>query len=125
MTQLSSKRQAVIDAYNKGYRVINNNVQYNGKVRKLDIRHKKNNGIADYASFGVRDNNGKRVQIFVHHLAAYQKYKNKFIEAIHPTLKEELVVIHLDSNPLNNNPENIILGTRGEVAQKRLNGEYK
>lgn len=121
---ITSKRKAVIDAFNKGYRVVDNNVQYNGKIRKLDIKQKKDNGISKYASFGVRDLDGKRVQIQVQHLAAYQKYKNFFIEETNIN-EEKMVVMHKDGDTLNNRLENIYLGTRYEVAKERLKKQYE
>jgi hypothetical protein len=121
---LTSKRKAVIDAYDKGYRIIGNNVDYKGKIRKLDIKYKKDNGISQYATFGVRDFDGKRVQIQVQHLAAYQKYKNFFINEMNIN-DEKMVVMHKDGNTLNNTLENIYLGTRNEVAENRLKKQYE
>lgn len=119
MNNLSDRKQALIEAYDKGYRVIGNKVIYKGNVRKLDIRQKKNDGGGDYASFGVRNGQGKRVNVFVHQLIAYQKFKEKFLTAE----ENNLVVVHLDGNTLNNDDKNIILGTRDLVRKIRLNNE--
>lgn len=119
MNNLSNRKQALIEAYDKGYRVIGNEVIYKGNVRKLDIRQKKNDGGGDYASFGVRNGQGKRVNVFVHQLIAYQKFKEKFLTAE----ENNLVVVHLDGNTLNNDDKNIILGTRDLVRKIRLNNE--
>lgn len=119
MNNLSDRKQALIEAYDKGYRVIGNEVIYKGNVRKLDIRQKKNDGGGDYASFGVRNGQGKRVNVFVHQLIAYQKFKEKFLTAE----ENNLVVVHLDGNTLNNDDKNIILGTRDLVRKIRLNNE--
>jgi hypothetical protein len=121
MENITLKRKAVIDAYAKGYRVIDNRVEYKGKTRKLDIRHKKSGiGISQYATFGVRDYDGKRTQILVHHLVAYQKYKDFFINAKNK-YEQDLVVMHMDNNTLNNTEKNIYLGTRGDVYENRIN----
>ena len=115
----SDKKKAVVEAYNKGYRLINNEVVYKGNVRKLDCRAKKKSkygvdvGCA-YLSFGVRNDEGKRVQIFVHHLAAYQKFGNQFLET-------EGVVIHLDGDTTNNQLDNLALGDRTTVSKIRYN----
>jgi RNA binding exosome subunit len=118
-TEITSKRKAVIDAFEKGYRVINNIVEYKGRTRKLHLRFKKQSCLLKYATFGVRDSNGKRVEISVHHLAAYQKYKNFFINEEN-FFEQKMVVMHKDGDTLNNNLENIYMGTRIEVAQNRL-----
>ena len=123
-SELTSKRKAVVDAYDKGYRIVGNNVEYKGKIRKLDFRQKKDNGISKYATFGVRDFEGKRVQIQVQHLAAYQKYKNFFIDEENIN-GEKMVVMHKDGDTLNNNLDNIYLGTRYEVAENRLKKQYE
>ena len=120
MENITLKRKAVIDAYDKGYRVIDNRVEYKGKVRKLDIRQKKTGVcISLYSTFGVRDYEGKRTQILVHHLAAYQKYKDYFIDAKNEN-GDDLVVMHKDEDTLNNRSENIYMGTRIKVAKNRL-----
>jgi len=121
-SELTSKRKAIIDAYDKGYRIVGNSVEYKGKVRKLDFRQR--NGISEYATFGVRDFEGKRVQIQVQHLAAYQKYKNFFINEENIN-GQKMVVIHKDGDTLNNNLDNIYLGTRYEVAENRLKKQYE
>lgn len=119
MNNLSDRKQTLVEAYEKGYRVIDNKVVYRGNIRKLDIRQKKNDGGGDYASFGVRNGQGKRVNVFVHQLIAYQKFKEKFLTAE----ENNLVVVHLDGNTLNNDEKNIILGTRDLVRKIRHENE--
>lgn len=113
----------VVIADKKGYKVEGNNVIFNGKARKLDIRYKKENGQSAYASFGIRDEEGKRVQIFVHHLVAYQKFGDKFLDG--RDNDEELIVLHLDGNTLNNSYDNIALGIRSQTSQMRIGSEIK
>jgi hypothetical protein len=119
MQILSKKKKGVVTAFQKGYKVIGNDVIFNGNVRKLDIREKKGNGVNTYASFGIRGEDGKRVQIFVHHLVAYQKFGKKWLE------DESLVIIHKDKNTLNNHPDNIILGTRQDTSDLRHGIKFK
>ena len=99
---LSKKKLAVYQAYEKGYRVIDGEVEYNGKTRKLFTHFKKINYLTPYFSFGVRFNNNERVEIYVHQLLAYQKYGLKY-------LKADRDVIHIDKDTRNNIEENIKL----------------
>lgn len=105
---LSNKKMGVKIAYEKGYRVINNEVVYNGKSRKL-YKHikKRDKNTLSYYSFGIRDTNGKRVEIYVHQLLAYQKYGELMFN-------EEIEVRHLDGNSLNNSEENVLIGTKSQ-----------
>lgn len=116
---ISDKKMGAVIAHRKGYKVIDNKVYFNGRLRKLDIRHKKDNGQSVYASFGIRNDEGKRVQIFVHHLVAYKKFGRVFIEGKYND-EEDLVVLHLDGDTLNNKYENIILGTRVQAEMMKL-----
>lgn len=99
---LSKKKLATYQAYEKGYRVIDGEVEYNGKTRKLFTHYKKINYLTPYYSFGVRFNNNERVEIYVHQLLAYQKYGLKY-------LKSDRDVIHIDKDTRNNTEENIKL----------------
>ena len=121
---ISDKKMGAIIAHRKGYVVIDNQVYFNGKVRKLDIRHKKDNGQSVYASFGIRNDEGKRVQIFVHHLVAYKKFGKVFIDGVYKH-HDELVVLHLDGDTLNNRYENIILGTRVQAESIKMGHPIK
>lgn len=87
----SLKRNAVI-AFNKGYRIIENEcVNPKGKIIK-----------------GTKDKDGYRMfgnpKIKYHQLLAYQKYRNDW-------LFSDLIVRHLDDDKQNNTDENIVLGT--------------
>lgn len=119
MQILSKKKKGVVTAHEKGYIVIGNEVIFNGKARKLDIREKKGNGLNTYASFGIRGEDGARVQIFVHHLVAYQKFGKKWLD------NDSLVIIHKDKDTLNNHPDNIMLGTRQDTSDLRHGITYK
>lgn len=99
---LSIKRQAIKQAYEKGYRVKKGQVFYKGKQRKLYTHFKKEGNISPYFSFGIRTYDGKRVDIYVHQLLAYQKYGDDF-------LFSNKDVNHKDKNTLNNKTANVIL----------------
>lgn len=99
---ITKKKQAIIDAYEKGYSVINGHVYYKNRQRKLYLHYKKKGDNFPYYSFGVRSQL-TRVQIYVHQFVAYQKYGDEFIN------NETLVVNHRDDDTLNNRDDNIFL----------------
>jgi len=99
---INKKKQAIIDAFEKGYRVINGHVYYKNKQRTLYLHYKKEGDNYPYYSFGVRSQK-TRVQIYVHQFVAYQKYGDEFIN------NEKLVVSHRDDDTLNNREDNIFL----------------
>lgn len=98
----SKHNNAVIEAYEKGYRVVGGKVFYKNKERKLCL----NNG---YYKFGVRANNGQMINVKVHKLMAYQKFGNLMFE-------QGIEVRHLDSNSMNNLENNIDIGTSAQNA---------
>lgn len=112
--EISEKKLAVLTAYNKGYRVVKGDVFYKGKMRKVEFKHKRHSGNA-YGSFGIRVESGKRVNVYVHHLVAYQKFGENFL---HPE-KEDMIVLHLDGDTTNNLSHNIDLGDRSKVRSIR------
>jgi hypothetical protein len=114
--EISTKKLGAILCHNRGYEIIDNKVLFNGRERKLDIRCKKNNGQSSYSSFGIKNDEGKRIQVFVHHLMAYKKYGQLFIDGLDG---EEIIVIHLDGNTLNNSYDNIFLGNRSHARRQR------
>lgn len=91
---LSKYKVRTVEAYNRGYRIINNEcinpdgILIKGTVQKLG-----------YKSFGIC---GGLVKY--HQLVAYEKYKDDW-------LYSNLLVRHLDSDPTNNSWGNIVLGT--------------
>lgn len=93
----------ILAAIAKGYSVDKQgNVWYNGNLRVL-----KNNN-RGYLQFGIRCDGEKRPQnVPVHRLQAYQKFGDKIFES-------GIVVRHLDGNSLNNNFDNIEIGTQQE-----------
>ena len=98
--QVSTSTQAILVAYKKGYRVVDNKVlSPNKKERSLKLNHH------GYSLFCISIG-GKRVQVAVHRLAAYQKFGD--------LLFMSECVRHLDGNPSNNRPENLELGTNSD-----------
>ena len=112
---MTEKKKAIIFAYENGYRVKNGDVYYKDKItpRKLFLNYKKKSDKLAYYSFGIRYES-KRVEIYVHQLAAYQKYGDDF-------LNSNLVVNHRDNNTLNNKEDNIIMVLPS--GRTRLNNE--
>jgi hypothetical protein len=108
---MSKKKDGVRQAFEKGYRVIDGNVMYNGNIRKLysHIKRRDTNTIA-YYSFGIRTKEGSRIEIYVHQLMAYQKFGEKIFD-------ENIVITHRDGNSLNNKEDNIFTKTRSENIQ--------
>ena len=88
----------IIEAYNKGYRVIEGNL-YNPKSILI-----KGSTIDGYLSTRITKH-GKN--LFFHRLLAYQKYGDDLF-------KEGIEVRHLDGNPLNNSVDNITIGTHSD-----------
>lgn len=102
----SKNNENLIIAYELGYRVINGEVfSKTGKRIKQNIAH---NGYARfYGVYGSRTNNTRTTfKIHTHRLVAYQKYGEK--------LFDYECVRHLDGNKLNNQPENITVGSLSE-----------
>jgi ribosomal protein L23 len=99
---LSKKRQAIKEAFEKGYRVKSNKVFYKGRQRKLFAHFKKEGNVSAYYSFGIRIADGKRADIYVHQLLAYQKFGDDF-------LLTNARINHKDKNTLNNSEGNITL----------------
>lgn len=100
---LSKSNGRVLDAYNRGYRVINEIVYspYREEPRVLQI---SNTG---YYVFNV-----SRDPVPVHRLVAYQKYGNTIFE---PGIE----VRHRDSNKLNNQEDNILIGSHVDNMQDK------
>lgn len=111
---MTKKKRAVVDAFEKGYRVIDGRVYYKGKERKLYTQYKKSGDNLPYYSFGVYSDKS-RVEIYVHQLAAYQKYGKYFIQ------NYDLVVNHKDHNSLNNREDNIFLVPPSERSKIKKN----
>lgn len=97
---LSETKKVIIEAYERGYRVIDGKL-YNpsGKQLKTTI----NKGYHFYTILWFN----KRKPVWVHRLVAYQKYGEKILE-------EGIETRHKDNNKENNLDENIILGTHSQ-----------
>lgn len=98
---ISKTNKAVVEAYKKGYRVINGKVFY--KNREVAIRVKK----SGYYGFCIRMKSKERYVISVHRLVGYQKFGKKIF-------KKHFQIRHLDSNCLNNNDNNIGIGNSSD-----------
>lgn len=110
MENLSLKNKAILYAIEKGYKVKNDVIiSPHGKILKLQ----KENG---YLSFNVTPTwNGKKrcYHIKVHRFVAYQKYGNKIFEP-------DIVVRHLNGNPIDNSEKNIDIGTQSDNLYDRI-----
>ncbi len=112
ITQLSRRSDAIVLAYNKGYKVIDGEVFYRG--RKLKPYISKNSGIC-YLGFCIKLNK-KPATVPVHRLVAYQKFgPTIFLHGLH--------VRHLDGNSMNNLDYNIGVGTASENSMDRVEGD--
>lgn len=109
---ISISNQALLYAAEKGFTVVNGEVFYKNRKKKLQRIH------TGYFVFAVRYRGMMRI-ILVSRFVAYQKFGMKIFE-------EGLEVRHLDSNLENNFPDNIALGTRQQnmldkSKEKRMN----
>lgn len=104
MNRTMNKTNSILkEAFEKGYRIINNEVIYKTNTIKKIL------SIRGYHTFAVRSKTGERYGIDVHRLVAFQKFGDKIFEpGIH--------VRHKDNNKLNNHPDNLLLGTASENA---------
>jgi hypothetical protein len=101
--KLSRSKEAVLLAYQKGYRVIDGRVlSPRGIWRKLQKDRK------GYWTLGMRLSNPRsQIPIGVNVMVAYQKFGDKILE-------DGIVVRHLDGNSQNNLDYNIAIGTQSE-----------
>ena len=90
------------EAKQKGYLVDKDGQVYN-KSKKL----KGTSNSTGYHVFKIRNSLGESVCVKTHRMQAYQKFGDKIYE-------DEIVVRHLDSNPLNNSWGNIEIGTQSD-----------
>lgn len=90
-------------AFSKGYRVTEDGTQ----VKNLRTGNSLSCWIdkKSYRCFNIRTENRKKLNISVHRLQAYQKFREKLYE-------EGIVVRHLDGDSLNNAISNIEIGTQ-------------
>lgn len=97
---MTKRNEAIILAFNKGYRIIDGKVYYKGNNPKGYV----NGG---YRRLNIRIENNEPRTILVHRLLAYQKYGNDIF-------KEGIVVRHLNGNSLDNSYHNIAIGTASD-----------
>ncbi len=104
------RNEAIKIAYKKGYRVSECGcfVTYRDRIRKLQL--KLVNG-KKYYRFTVRVGKSS-VNIMVHRLMAYQKYKGE-------CFKYKIVVRHKNDISLDNSKKNILLGTQSSNMRDR------
>jgi hypothetical protein len=101
---MSKSIENLLVAYKKGYRYVNGDVvSSTGKVLSV---HTPSKG-RPYKRFTIY--NGGPVSIDVHRLSAYQKFGDQMLE-------DGIEVRHLDGDPLNNEPDNLAIGTASENA---------
>jgi len=109
-TKPSKAVKALLLAYEKGYRVVGNDViGVTGKKLRLNASGKNYN-----PRFSVRGPNREHLKVEAGKLSAYQKFGDKIFDP-------NLVIRHLDSNPMNIRKSNIELMTFKESEQ--LKGE--
>lgn len=115
---MTQSQQLIILAYDKGYRIINNNcITPKGKILAGTIKQHP----VPYRQFSIRTSSGART-VFFHSLMAYQLYQEEYF-------KDGIVARHLDGNSLNNLPDNIKLGTMKDntldIPSKRRSAKNK
>jgi hypothetical protein len=100
---LSKTQEATIYAYDKGYRVVGNEVisPFSGKARALSM-----SGQTHYPRFTIKMDDAHRM-VEAHKLSAYQKFGDKAFE-------DGKIIRHLNTNPLNFRESNLKLMTRTE-----------
>lgn len=93
-------KKAIVEAYKNGYRFSNGNIiSPLGKNRVLSYN------VQGYLCFSFKMD-GQTNKIPVHRLSAYQKFGDIMFSAD--------CIRHLDGNKLNNNPDNLELGSHSE-----------
>jgi len=92
---------ALLFAYEKGYRITNDGKCINPKG--IELKGYSNSG---YLGFGIRFHN-KSIRVYFHRLQAYQKFGDKIFE-------EGIVVRHLNSISSDNSWDNIGIGTHSD-----------
>ena len=115
---MNQAKAALIQAYEKGYRVKDNLVY--GIVKKQPL--KLSCSQAGYLFFNIRLSS-KTLKVFLHRLVAYEKYQDKLFEP-------GILVRHLNGNRKDNSFKNISIGTQTENMldrdpEERLNHAIK
>lgn len=105
LDELSKGKQYTVEAYNRGYRILEDGNIISSKGKLLTPCYAQ----TGYRKFCIRvpsTKNGTAV-ILYHQLAAYQKFGNKW-------LFSNYVIRHLDGCCINNKLENIEIGTQSQ-----------
>ena len=105
--KLSKTNRALIEAYNKGYRITKKGDVIGLRGRKLSPRIRYG-----YKQFCTRFESGERYIVNYHRLQAYQKFGDKMF-------REGIVVRHLDGSSLNNSWDNIAIGTESDNSMDK------
>jgi len=101
---MSKLNEAIVLAYNKGYRVSDDGRLLN----KLGSELKGGFDTSGYRIFGVRHIRSRATSnVRVHRLRAYQTFGDEIF-------KDGIECRHLDGNKLNNSKSNIAIGTHSE-----------
>lgn len=112
MKTLSKASRRLLKAYDRGYRI-----RQNGSI--MSPRGKEISGWIDnkgYRSFSVKVSSGNNA-VPVHRMVALQKFGASRL------LEGDVVVRHLDGNPLNNSWVNIEIGSQSDNLMDRPPGE--
>lgn len=100
---LSKANHVVLKAYEKGYRVVKNQL-FNPKGEQLSLYI----DASGYFTYGIKmERGGRRITFGVHRLAAYQKFGGRIFE-------KGIQVRHRDGQSLNNWDYNILLGSQSD-----------
>lgn len=107
---MGTRSRAVVEAYNKGYRVTEDGsvLSPDKSARKTRLEVRRTYRIL---TFNVSVGSSK-VPIAVHRLAAYQKFKERMLEP-------GVMVRHLNGDSTDNSPANIAIGTASDNARDR------
>lgn len=102
---ISKSKLGVVTAFDKGYRIRNNNIisPFNGKIN--GFIHSRNG--MKYLCFSVTTHLKDDQKVLAHMLVAYEKFGKLFLE-------NEILVRHLDGDSQNNNFDNIVLGSHSD-----------
>lgn len=103
---LNISNNAIIEAFEKGYRVVAGEVISPYKSEPLKPWPDERG----YMVFAIRDSRNKITNIHIHRMVAYQKYGNALFEV-------GIETRHLDNDYLNNFEDNIAIGTHTENMQ--------
>lgn len=103
---MTQSQQLLVSAYNKGYRIIDGQcINPKGKIIQGTIKRHP----VPYKQLSIKTKTGSRAVSF-HGLLAYQLYGDMYFV-------DGIVARHLDGDSLNNQPDNIILGTMKDNIQ--------